>query len=243
MNVLRRFVTVVRDGLRIWWLAPAIPLLIVVPEFAQHVAEIRLGMFEGGEAARAAADHPTRWAFGYLKIAGLLLAILATIRFWSARAGRWWDVRDIAWKPTLLALSVVLLSAVPGLALRPTIGEAAAGWVDLAVMLATLPALALLVAGLSSDRQVRLRTLLTTGAGWLATLRILVFAAAVWVPLQWVHGLNHQWAIGAAEPVVWALMVWDSLVVGLLATMAGTALHHGWRVEEAELPPTLARSI
>lgn len=231
-SVFSRFAGVLRDGVRIWWLAPLIPLLIVVPEFAQHVAEIWLGMFEGLEGARAAADDPTRWAFGYLKIAGLLLAILATIRFWGVqgRSVPWWDVRDVAWRSVLTAMALMAFSAVPGLLLQPVIGEVAAGWVDIALMVATLPLFPLLVAGLSGDRGTGLRAMFISLRGWLSALRMIVFAAAVWVPLQWLHGANHGWAMGAAEPVVWALMVWDSLVVGLLATMAGTALHHGWRM-------------
>lgn len=63
--------------------APAIVALIVVPEFAQHVAEIQLGMFESKEAFKALSNDPTRWAFGYVKVAGVVLATLATARFWA----------------------------------------------------------------------------------------------------------------------------------------------------------------
>lgn len=242
MTVLRRFAAVLRDGVRIWWLAPVIPLLIVLPEFAQHVAEIRLGMFEGGDAARAAANDPARWAFGYAKIAGLLLAILATIRFWGShgRPQRWWDLRDVRWRAVALAVLLIALSAVPGWLVEPVLGDPWTPVIDFVLMLAALPSLVLLVAGLAGDRRVTLRTAFTTGAGWLSALRMIVFAAAVWIPLQWLHGANHRWAMEAAEPVVWALMVWDSLVVGLLATMAGTALHHGWRLPEGPRSGVLA---
>ena len=81
------------------WLAPAVLALVVIPEFAQHVVEIRIGMFESAEAARSLQNEPTRWAFGYIKIAGLVLTFLAAARFWWTRehGGRWWDVRDLAW--------------------------------------------------------------------------------------------------------------------------------------------------
>ncbi|WP_228242233.1 hypothetical protein [Porphyrobacter sp. GA68] len=242
MSVLRRFAAVLRDGVRIWWLAPVIPLLIVLPEFAQHVAEIRLGMFDGGEIARAAASDPARWVFGYTKIAGLLLAILATIRCWGShgRPQRWWNLRDVRWSAVALALLLIALSAVPGWLVEPVLGDPWTPVIDVVLMLAALPSLVLLVAGLAGDRDVTLRAAFATRAGWLSALRMIVFAAAVWTPLQWLHGANHRWAMGAAEPVVWALMVWDSLVVGLLATMAGTALHHGWRLPEGRRSGVLA---
>lgn len=79
--VLSRFALSIRDGFALFWLAPLIAALIVVPEFVQHIAEIRIGMFESKEAFTALADDPRRMFWGFLKIAGFLLAILATIRF------------------------------------------------------------------------------------------------------------------------------------------------------------------
>ena len=101
-----RFGFVFRDGLRIWLLAPIIPALIVLPEFAQHVVEIQIGIFDSRDAGQALANDPTRWMFGYAKLAGLVFAILATVRFWGARSNRgyWWDLRAIASKTALLCL-------------------------------------------------------------------------------------------------------------------------------------------
>lgn len=69
-------------GVSMIWLAPAALALVVIPEFAQHVVEVRLGMFDSVEAARSIQNDPTRWAFGYVKIAGLVLTFLAAARFW-----------------------------------------------------------------------------------------------------------------------------------------------------------------
>ena len=57
-----RIGSVFRDGFRIWILAPIIPALIGLPEFAQHVVEIQIGMFDSREAGQALANDPTRWA-------------------------------------------------------------------------------------------------------------------------------------------------------------------------------------
>lgn len=142
------FLAVLHDGVRIWWLAPLIPLLVVVPEAIQHVAEIRIGMFDNIEIARTVADDPRRMVWGYLKIAGLVLAILAGARFWGARVGerRWWDVRGLAWRPLALGVAGFAIAAMPGLLLQPLIGEYRAFWIDTILTLATLPTFVLIAA-------------------------------------------------------------------------------------------------
>jgi len=225
--LLDRIWSVLRDGVRIWTLAPLIPALILLPEFAQHVVEIQIGMFESRELGRALSDDLTRWAFGYIKIAGLLLSILATIRFWGAiRHGKpWWNLGSVAWTNVLIAIVLTALTTVPGTLLEGTIGEEKAGWIDTAIALATLPLIVLLVRGISGDRDTSLQSAFRYD--WFPAIRVLVFAAMVWVPLQYLHGKNHDWAFGAPDGLVWFLMIFDSVVVGLLATLAGTAIHHG----------------
>lgn len=227
------FVRTLRDGFRIWWIAPLVPALVVVPEFLQHVAEIRIGMFDSREAARALSDDPRRMMWGHLKIAGLVLALLASIRFWGARrrGQQWWDVRGIAWKGFLIALALLAATSIPGTLLESRIGAEKAGYIDIALALATPPLMVMLVAALGGSNDASLRDYFRWG--WWPALRMLLFAAATWAPLQWLHGQNHVWAMGQHDAVVWALMVFDSLVVGLLATMAGTAFHHGGQIEPA----------
>ena len=227
-SILQDFLAVLRGGFRIWRLALLIPLLVAIPEAIQHVAEIRIGMFESRDMARAVADDPRRMVWGYLKVAGLVVAILAAARFWGTQPGpqRWWDLRSVAWRSVILALGLLLLISLPGLVYTPILGATVAGYLDIALMLVTLPLLVLLIAGLIGDRALTLAGVFR--AGWLAALRMLLFLVATWAPLAWLHGMNHRWAMGAAEPVVWLLMAFDSLVVVLLATMAGTAIHHGY---------------
>ena len=241
--LLRRFSAVLRDGLRIWWLAPIIPLIVVLPEFVQHIAEIDLGMFESRTRAAAVADDPQRMIPGYAKLAGLLLSILATIRFWGAqRQGtRWYDLRHVAWKPLLIAIGLLMLSALPGLGIRAQWGDEAGDIADLVISLLTLPLLVLVVLSLAGDRTASVGSVFRTG--WLAALRMIVFGAILWLPLQALHQANHTWAIGADPVLVWALMVFDSLVVGLLATWAGTALHHGALPLDEPVEPRAGASV
>ena len=227
-SILQEFLAVLRDGFRTWRLALLIPLLVAIPEAIQHVAEIRIGMFESRDMARAVADDPRRMVWGHLKIAGLVLAILAAVRFWgaAARGERRWDLRGLAWRPLALGLAGWALAALPGLLLQPVIGEEQAMWLDMLLTLATLPIFVLIAAGLAGDGALTLRVAFTRG--WLPALRIVLFIALTWAPLALLHAFNHRWAMGAADPLVWLLMGFDSLVVGLLATMAGTAIHHGY---------------
>ena len=222
-----RFLETARDGVAIWWLAPIIPALVVIPEFAQHVAEIQLGMFESEEQAKLASESSTRMTFGYVKIAGLVLAFLATIRFWGARSfgHKWWDLRTVVWVPLLIAIVLIVATSFPGTLAEPYIGAEQAGYIDIAFALATLPLFTMLVRALAGDQNTGLKHAFRTG--WFASIRMVLFAAIFWVPLQWLHGELHTWSIGASVSLVWAMMIIDSLVVGLLATYAGTAFHHG----------------
>lgn len=228
-----RFAEVLRDGFRIWWLAPLVPMLAVVPEAIQHVAEIRIGMLESREAAVALGDDPRRMVWGYLKIAGLLLAILAAVRFWAAREQglSWYSPRGIRWGALLLVLALMLLTSLPELLLANRLTPDAQLGLTLAITVLTLPLFTMLVGALIGDAAMTLRRAFIHG--WWPALRMVLFIAATWIPLQWLHGKNHDWAFGAPEAAVWALMAFDSLVVGLLATMAGTALHHGYVLPRA----------
>ncbi len=84
-----------------------------------------------------------------------------------------------------------------------------------------------LLAALFEDEWTMVRA-----AGWRlipALLLPVLLAALSFVPLQLLHSANHTWALGAPLPAVWALMLFDTVVVGLIALMVGSALAIGWR--------------
>ncbi|MCX8475578.1 MAG: hypothetical protein MT490_07235 [Sphingomonas sp.] len=232
----RQLLEVYRRGFAIFLLAPVIIALVAIPEFVQHVVEIRIGMFEGIERARALANDPTRWAFGSFKLAGLLIAMLAAARFWGARTRgeRWWNLCDVAWIQLIVASALFLFQPTFVDALRGR-GPKALYWiVYILLSIAALPLLFPILGALSGDRRYSLVQSYLRGWRWLPLLALLLVAA--WLPAMAAHyGLNYA-ARGLPMPLVWALMVLDSLVVGLLAALAGAAFAVSY---EAAFPPGL----
>lgn len=217
-----------RDGLRLWWLAPLIPLISAIPEMAQHVAEIQLGMFLGGEATRAAADDPLRWAYGYAKIAGLLVAMIFAARFWATRGTDlpWWSPKGIVWPALVGSIAAQAAVTVIMVSIKPLVGAPMGTVIELLVSIATLPLFVWMMGSLLGDRRMTLARSYTHG--WGAVIRIALLSLIPFGIGQVVHIGNHMLAMGAPAPAVWVLMVWDSFVVGTMAAWMGTALHHGY---------------
>ncbi|PEQ11564.1 hypothetical protein B2G71_15650 [Novosphingobium sp. PC22D] len=216
-----------RDSLQLFRLAPLIPLVAVLTEFAQHVAEVRIGLFVDSDSFNRLSRDATRLAWGDLKITGLMIATFLAARCWVNRRDRrpWWSMASIAWRPLLVGFVLMTLASVPltpGFGLPPGLVLV----LSLAVIVLTLPLMVLAMAGLLGDREMSLARVYR--GGWGRGLRIIALTAVGFVPLQLLHLGNHVLAIGQGEAVVWAIMVWDSLVVGLIAMFMGTAMHHGY---------------
>ena len=214
-------------GSRLFVLAPLIPLIAILPEFAQHIVEIKLGMFASKAAFNALAMDPTRWAFGYAKIAGLMLAIFAAARYWGGVRERWWDLRTVAWKPFLIALAGNAALTVAMFLIGSRLSTSAKPVFDAVATIATLPFLVWLIGPLLGDRTMTLRRAYT--GGWGRLLLIALLAVTAFLPASILHQWDHRWALGAPQAAVWALMAWDAVVVGLIACWTGAALGAGYR--------------
>lgn len=215
-----------RDGAALFRLAPWVVALVVVPEFLQHVAEIQIGMFDSLEQARALSADPRRMVFGYAKVAGLSLAIIAAVRFWGVRArgetfwrGRWRPLRAIV---AFAAFLLIPLAAEP---LRPVMPQVAPV-IGLALSILTLPLVHVFVAALAGEPDVTLRQAYT--AGWRSLVVLLVLLVLAFAPAQALHMLLHHLALDAPRALIWGLMIVDALVVGLLAALVGTAFWRGY---------------
>lgn len=216
-------------GARAMLLAPAIALFAILPEMAQHVAEISLGMFNSTDAFRAHAVDPLRMGFGYVKIAGVALSILATARFFAFGAVRAaLLVRPAVLARILLGIAMLIVAALPFEWMR---SQGLPTAVDVALMLTSsvlqAPLMVYVLAILIEDRSMTLRLAFTEY--WPTAILMMLLLGAAFLPAQVLHMMNHHWAIGSPDAAVWALMLFDSLVVGFLAVLIGAGLFVGYR--------------
>lgn len=221
-------------------LAPWLLLPILLTEGAQHVVEIQLGMFASRADFMALANDSTRWAFGYAKIAGLLISILLVAR--AVALGSASRAVRPHWRPMLILIALLGLTFALDFAFKSDVARASApdallqGVNILLQTLLTIP----ILAALFEDDWATMRA-----SGWRvipALLLSLLLAGLAFGPMQLLHGANHHWALGAPLPVVWALMLFDTVWVALLALMVGSGLAVGWRrfAGGVGLVPTLA---
>ena len=208
--------------------APLILAIAIVPELIQHVVEIKLGMFASRDAFKGLANDPTRWAFGYVKLAGFFVAILMTARFWAVGGGL---VRVLRVPPRSLARIAigVALPILLSFAMKPLAGhnpalDAALTVVSLAIQTALL---VYLVGALLEDREATLRW--AFAGGWPRALFLTLLAALAFAPCQLLHMGDHRLALGQPAWAVWSLMLFDGLFVGLFAALVGSALFVGYR--------------
>ena len=218
-----------RLGIRAWKVAPAIVAIAMVPEFIQHVVEIRLGMFSSLDHFAALANSSTRWMFGYAKVAGMVIAILAIARFWSVGS-----VRKTFTMPPADLLRLVIAVGLTWLVSLP-FDWLVARDVNAAVTFVTRVASILLQAGLTlyvaaalfGDRSLTLKTAFTER--WPTAVVLTIAAFCAFVPLQVVHMFDHRLALGRPTGIVWLLMIWDTLVVGMIASTLGSAIWASYR--------------
>lgn len=234
-----------RLGASMLWACPAIAALAVLPEAAQHVAEIQMGMFAAGDTIDPGRETGIRLVFGAVKVAGLLLCILLTLRFRLVGS----DLRR-TFTPNLPGLGRFLLAfAVIGLIdltapyastdnLRYDLGAAGRS-VDIALDVLRYGAQALLllwlIGAVGGDRTMTMRRSARLGIRNVARAFILVPAA--FLPIAMLHQQMHVWAKGSEPAIVWGLMGADSLLVGLLATITGTTFYVFYRDASAAVRP------
>jgi hypothetical protein len=229
-EVGRAVAEVYRKGFTLILAAPAVAAIAIVPEFVQHVAEIQLGMFASRDAFVALQADPARMAFGVAKVAGLVLCMLAAARYWacagSVKRTFAMPLKDVG--RTLFALALNLVVSLPQVLTKaaglPTMLEyaiVAASWI-LSLLL-----LAYAVGAVIGDREMSLARSLRRG--WRFVPWIALLGAVAYLPAFALHMGAHWLAIGASAPVVWLVMALDALVVGLLATLVGSALYVAYR--------------
>jgi hypothetical protein len=205
-----------------WLLLPAL-----LTEGAQHIAEIQLGMFASRDTFVVMTNDPTRWAFGYAKIAGLFISILLVARYVATGSVRrtllpsGWALITIV---GLLALTTALDMAFQSPSARAIAPDMVLQSINIALQ---VPLTALMLSALFEDRWADLKA-----AGWgvaAAMIASALLPALAFVPMQMLHGLNHEWAMAQPTWVIVALMTFDTLLVGAMALALGAGAAVGWR--------------
>lgn len=217
-----------------WAFALACPLLFLIPvafEFAQHVVEIRLGLYQSVELARAVEGDPSRMLWGFLKTIAISLPTYWFYRYVvsgrdAAYARRLEPLALLLWGSLFLVL-VLLMQwlALFGPPLGSVLGlqGSAESWAKgLLAFVQTVLGIyfaAWMVAwsqGNSAIGPLRSASIMH-GFFW----RTVALILAGVLPLMALHYAG-LFAIGRPAPVVWAMMTFDSLVVGFLSlTMFG----------------------
>lgn len=233
-----------RRGGKAITLVPALLAIAAIPEFAQHVAEIHLGMFASSDAFHAHGNDPLRWAFGYAKVAGFLIAILMTARYWAVGSIK----QALLIRPMTL-LRLVAAIAVSGILAWPFSWLGQQG-VPMAVNLPFQAVSLIIQAGITiymigallEDRSISPRRAFTSLLP--ASLIVTLLLVVTFAPAQGLHLANHKLAMGRPTAIVWALMTFDALWIGFFAGLVGSALFvgyrtglswRGWTVHPAEL--------
>lgn len=221
--------------------AVACPVLFLIPvvvELAQHVVELRLGMYESLAAFRAQAANPDRTVMGLLKVGAMLLPSWWFIRYigfdGSPAAARRLDLRALGLWGVTLVWSL-------GFALLDMFGPSPGGWLGLGALgtslLSGLIHLAGVILGFYLLPWTVAWTLGNAAIGPLVSIRLMrgyiwcavgyAFAGAL--PLIVLHYALGYAAVGL--PVAWAaaILVVDALVVGILTlTINGSAWLGAW---------------
>lgn len=207
--------------------APAIVAIAILPELAQHVVEISLGMFASIADFRAHSADPLRMGFGYAKIAGLLLAVLLTARFWalgSLRAALLVGASTIV--RVMLAVALVVVAAYATEILQVQVERPIAILLSIASFVLQAGLTLYVVAAILDDRTMTLRQIF--GRYWPTAVVSTILLFAAFGPAQALHMANHKLAIGQPVIIVWGLMTFDGLFVGLFAALLGAALYVGY---------------
>ncbi|WP_375383205.1 hypothetical protein [uncultured Sphingomonas sp.] len=225
------------------------PLLALVPvvfEIAQHVVEVRIGLYASIAAAKALEHDPWRMGFGFLKLVALMVP-----GYWIARFLAWHDA-ELTRRAD--SCSMMLFG-----------GYLAFGIVTAAVQLFVLPQTgSALLASLLAGQVIGCLL-----AGWGAaaalgnpmigpfeSIRIMArqlpwtfgFLLAAMLPLMIPHYVLGALALIGPRPLLWPALIVDALLVGwltavLVASAFVAAIRAAARADVPLVPPLPAYSL
>ena len=202
-------------------------------ELVQHVVEWELGMFAADASLEAALESDAYRAAGWAKVAAVTLCSWLVPRYLYQE--RDWRrvlrpdrplVKGLAVMAGVSGLPVVPVVLVPGVAgMDP---DTAVLWGQLAGLALTVPLMAFMPWGvgmLAGDASMTVGRSVRAMRGRWFWATFLMFGCAL--PLLIVHAALNLAAIGGAPLVAGTLLVLDSVLVGFVALVLGSA---GWMI-------------
>lgn len=219
-----------------WRAAFLLPVMFLIPvlvEFAQHVVEIRTGMYDSIVMAKQVAEDPQRLVFGFAKTIALLLPSYWFIRLMAfgdpKRAARIEKPAFQLWLVVFALNTAILAYQLFGpqlgqlLGLSGQAGKLAGPIAQAAWSIGGIYLMAWIVAWTLGNRAIGpVRSVaIMTGSFW----RAVGYAIACIVPLMVLHYALGYLAIGLTPRWLdWLVLALDALVVGMLACcMAGSS--------------------
>jgi len=219
-----------------WRAALLLPIAFLIPalvEFAQHVVEMNAGMYQGGAAAKLAANDPMRMIFGYAKTVAITIP-----GYWFVR---WLAFRDHAkairielpaiglWLVLFAMNAITFAMNIFGpplgtlLGLAGPLGESAGPILNGLWSLLGIYLTAWAVAWPLGNRTIGplCSVQVMAGSFW----RTVAYLLLCTLPLMGAHyALGYLAILAAPDWLDWPILVLDSLVVaGLACTMVGAS--------------------
>lgn len=230
--MLKQIGSIYGDALRAARLLPLLFLIPALVEFAQHIVEIKAGMYDSVAGAKAAADDPNRLLSGFAKTLALALPGYWFVRFLAfgdpARARRIEQPAFLLWLVLFAIQGAQLALTLFGPSLGTLLGltgkaQQAAGPLASGVWsLFTVYMIAWVVAWPLGNRAIGpLRSVrIMAGSFW----RSIGYMIGGVLPLMVVHyGLGYLAIIFTPPWLDWPVLAIDALVVSWLAcTMVGS---------------------
>ncbi|PTS78060.1 hypothetical protein DBR17_12890 [Sphingomonas sp. HMWF008] len=198
----------------------ACPLLSLIPvlfEIVQHIVEVKIGMYQSVAMAKAVEHDPWRMGFGMVKVIALILPGYWVVRFLAWRdpraAGRFDPVAVrlfagfAAFQIALAAVQLFALPPSPWVQLAAFIGGQVIG--ILVVAWGVAAALGNPAIGPGASIAIMARHIPWTFA----------FSLVAMLPLMVPHYALAAVALVGPKPLLWPVLLVDSLLVGWLSAV------------------------
>ncbi|WP_010217921.1 hypothetical protein [Sphingomonas sp. PAMC 26621] len=217
MTVWKALAETYRGSIAFMIACPVLTLVPVLFEILQHIVEVKIGLYASVAAAKALEHDSWRMGFGMLKVTALALS-------------GYWVVRFLAWRDTARAARIERPAAqLFGVVLAVQLVSAALQLFvlsnDVRVMLGSFVVLTIVsvalhpwfVAAALGSRAIGPRrsvAIMARNIPW-----SFGFLLVAMLPLMIPHQAFGVLAIVGPKPLLWPILVVDSLLVGWLSTV------------------------